>query len=235
MNKTYRSVWNESTQTYVAAQETAAARGKRNRRSVLVVASSLAFAGMARVASAPAEAAITAGYGGLNLCSSGSTGWTYGSSTTSAMTNCNLPGGTGSFLLLNAADTNGGNGYNLSTARILGYANGKLEFMGAGPGGIIMDNQVSMTSNKIVNLAPGIISASSMDAVNGSQLYGLSASTAAAMGGGSVVNTNGSISAPTYVVNGSTYNNVGAREARFAIRRCVVRFRQSRAQARRST
>lgn len=44
---------------------------------------------------------------------------------------------------------------------------------------------------------------------NGSQLYAVSSSTASALGGGSTVNTDGTISAPTYVVNGGTYNNVG--------------------------
>lgn len=109
MNKTYRSVWNESTQTYVAAQETAAARGKRNGRSALVVATSLAFAGLAGLASAPAEAAVTAGYGSLNLCNglaSGGTGSSFGSGVLSgtAIGNCNLPNGPYSFLMMNAGE-----------------------------------------------------------------------------------------------------------------------------------
>ncbi|WP_408734387.1 hypothetical protein [Paraburkholderia bannensis] len=59
------------------------------------------------------------------------------------------------------------------------------------------------------NVAAGDVSASSLDAVNGSQLYSTASSTASALGGGSTVNSDGSISAPTYVVGGSTYNNVG--------------------------
>ncbi|WP_321879508.1 YadA family autotransporter adhesin, partial [Paraburkholderia bannensis] len=59
------------------------------------------------------------------------------------------------------------------------------------------------------NVANGEISASSFDAVNGSQLYNTASSTASSLGGGSTVNTDGSISNPTYVVNGGTYNNVG--------------------------
>ncbi|PVX97920.1 trimeric autotransporter adhesin [Paraburkholderia unamae] len=59
------------------------------------------------------------------------------------------------------------------------------------------------------NVAAGAVSASSFDAVNGSQLYGLASSTASSLGGGSTVNANGSISNPTYVVGGSTFNNVG--------------------------
>ncbi len=53
------------------------------------------------------------------------------------------------------------------------------------------------------------MNATSVDAVNGSQLYALANSTADAMGGGSTVNPDGSITAPTYVVNGTTVNNVG--------------------------
>ncbi|WP_415774574.1 beta strand repeat-containing protein, partial [Paraburkholderia sp. J11-2] len=55
------------------------------------------------------------------------------------------------------------------------------------------------------NVANGMVNASSLDAVNGSQLYSVSSSTAAALGGGSTVNSDGSISAPTYLVGGDTY------------------------------
>jgi autotransporter adhesin len=59
------------------------------------------------------------------------------------------------------------------------------------------------------NVANGVVAASSTDAVNGGQLYGVASSTASALGGGSTVNPDGSISAPTYVVGGNTYNDVG--------------------------
>ncbi|WP_415765773.1 YadA-like family protein [Paraburkholderia sp. J10-1] len=67
----------------------------------------------------------------------------------------------------------------------------------------------STTPVAIHNLAAGAVSASSTDAVNGGQLYGLASSTASSLGGGSTVNTDGSISAPTYNIGGNTYNNVG--------------------------
>jgi len=60
------------------------------------------------------------------------------------------------------------------------------------------------------NVAAGTVSASSNDAVNGSQLYGLSASAASALGGNTAVNPDGSLSTPSYVVEGSTYHNVGS-------------------------
>jgi autotransporter adhesin len=59
------------------------------------------------------------------------------------------------------------------------------------------------------NVANGVVGASSLDAVNGSQLYGTASSTASALGGGSTVNPDGTITAPTYVVAGGTYDNVG--------------------------
>ncbi|WP_028216195.1 hypothetical protein [Paraburkholderia oxyphila] len=46
--------------------------------------------------------------------------------------------------------------------------------------------------------------------MNGAQLYGLASSTAAALGGSTSVNANGSISTPTYNLSGSTYTDVGS-------------------------
>nr|WP_321886408.1 YadA family autotransporter adhesin [Paraburkholderia bannensis] len=59
------------------------------------------------------------------------------------------------------------------------------------------------------NVAAGAVNASSFDAVNGSQLFGLASSTASALGGGSSVNADGSISAPQYAVGGQTFSNAG--------------------------
>jgi trimeric autotransporter adhesin len=76
----------------------------------------------------------------------------------------------------------------------------------------------------ISNVAAGRLSATSTDAVNGSQLHAtntalnalgdnvgnLGTSTAANLGAGSVYDSKtGSVSAPSYVINGVTYNNVG--------------------------
>ena len=62
---------------------------------------------------------------------------------------------------------------------------------------------------KIVNVAAGTVSATSTDAINGSQLYGLSASAAAALGGGATVNPDGTITAPVYSVGGNSVTGVG--------------------------
>ncbi len=53
------------------------------------------------------------------------------------------------------------------------------------------------------------MSATSVEAVNGSQLFGTSQSVADALGGGSKVNPDGTISGPTYTVDGKPVNNVG--------------------------
>ena len=64
------------------------------------------------------------------------------------------------------------------------------------------------------NVAAGAVNATSTDAVNGSQLYKTANSTATHLGGGSAVQADGSISAPTYTLANATgtptnYSNVG--------------------------
>ncbi|WP_232338429.1 YadA-like family protein [Lysobacter soli] len=61
---------------------------------------------------------------------------------------------------------------------------------------------VDMGGNKITKVAAGT---GDTDAVNISQLKGITT----AMGGGAAVNTDGTIKAPTYDVNGTNYSNVG--------------------------
>ena len=65
-----------------------------------------------------------------------------------------------------------------------------------------------LSSSGIANVANGAVNASSSDAVNGSQLYNAASSVAAALGGGSSVGANGSVSAPTYQVYGTDVTNV---------------------------
>ncbi|EGO9154240.1 adhesin [Escherichia coli] len=61
----------------------------------------------------------------------------------------------------------------------------------------------------ITDVANGAVSSTSSDAINGSQLYGVSDYIADALGGNAVVNADGSITAPTYAIAGGSYNNVG--------------------------
>ncbi|XIT07804.1 YadA-like family protein [Escherichia coli] len=65
------------------------------------------------------------------------------------------------------------------------------------------------TASVITNVANGAISATSSDAINGSQLYTTNKYIADALGGYAEVNADGSITAPTYTIANAEYNNVG--------------------------
>ncbi len=55
------------------------------------------------------------------------------------------------------------------------------------------------TASKITNILAGTVTATSSDAINGSQLYGLSSNIATYFGGGaSVSDTDGVFTGPTY-------------------------------------
>lgn len=72
-------------------------------------------------------------------------------------------------------------------------------------------NLAGTAGNRVVTgVAAGVVAPASSDAVNGSQLYAQSAGTAVALGGGSTVNADGSVTAPSYRVGGTVVNNVGS-------------------------
>jgi len=62
---------------------------------------------------------------------------------------------------------------------------------------------------RLSNVADGAVTASSMDAINGRQLYGALDSTAQILGGGATVTAFGTLSAPTYMIQGLSYFSVG--------------------------
>uniref|UniRef100_UPI00396AF27B YadA-like family protein n=4 Tax=Burkholderia multivorans TaxID=87883 RepID=UPI00396AF27B len=66
--------------------------------------------------------------------------------------------------------------------------------------GMIVDFAGTQGERKLTGVAAGNVAAGSLDAVNGSQLHGVSESVASAIGGGATVNADGSISAPTFTV-----------------------------------
>lgn len=67
------------------------------------------------------------------------------------------------------------------------------------------------TGTTISNLAPGAVTPTSTQAINGAQLSGVSASVAAGLGGASTVAASGAVTAPTYALQGGTViaNDVG--------------------------
>ncbi|HAJ9013858.1 TPA: adhesin [Escherichia coli] len=78
-----------------------------------------------------------------------------------------------------------------------------------GAGAFSAGRGVDNTASKITNVANGAISATSSDAINGSQLYTTNKYIADALGGDTEVNADGTITAPTYTIANTDYNNVG--------------------------
>ncbi|MBN3812476.1 ESPR-type extended signal peptide-containing protein, partial [Paraburkholderia sp. Ac-20347] len=192
MNKIYRSVWSETDQTWVAAPETTAARGKSSRTMVVIATGAMGIAASLAVNPAGAATVGTVGNGSLELCS-GATGYAWGNTGGYERIDCSVDGKGKTdgltFSLNNAGDGRGGYGFSTSTARVSGYADGTLvnygktvEIRGTGPttgndaavkvyGKTAFDSQVLMTGHKITGLADGDVTADSKQAVNGSQLY----------------------------------------------------------------
>lgn len=72
----------------------------------------------------------------------------------------------------------------------------------------IDQNGINAGNHKITNVAPGEISSTSIDAVNGSQLNTSNQYIVNSLGGGAKYE-NGQFTGPTYNVNNGSYNNVG--------------------------
>ncbi|MBN3503072.1 YadA-like family protein [Burkholderia cenocepacia] len=72
--------------------------------------------------------------------------------------------------------------------------------VGADTDGAAVNFSGKTGTRKLTGITAGDVSAASTDAVNGSQLHGVADSVASAIGGGSIVNADGSISAPAFTV-----------------------------------
>ncbi|WP_052500229.1 MULTISPECIES: ESPR-type extended signal peptide-containing protein [Acinetobacter] len=88
-------------------------------------------------------------------------------------------------------------------------------YAGTSPSSVVSVGSAG-NERQVTNVAAGRVSETSTDAINGSQLYStqqalgnLAESTANHLGGGSVVNPDGTVSAPNYSVNGNNLSNVG--------------------------
>ncbi|MGF6304594.1 YadA-like family protein [Paraburkholderia sp. WC7.3d] len=88
-------------------------------------------------------------------------------------------------------------------------ATSKVITVARGLDGTTVDFSGTDGARTLSGVAEGAIAAGSKEAVNGSQLYANSASVAAGLGGGSAVNADGTISAPSYSVGGTTVHSVG--------------------------
>ncbi|WP_343621535.1 ESPR-type extended signal peptide-containing protein [Acinetobacter proteolyticus] len=103
---------------------------------------------------------------------------------------------------ITVSKTTGANGqdiYNVATAD-------NVEFNNVDVGDVTIDG----TTGKISGVTAGDVTATSTEAINGSQLAGTAKSVSDALGGGSVVNPDGTVTAPSYEINGNTMTNVGA-------------------------
>ncbi|MFY4259598.1 ESPR-type extended signal peptide-containing protein, partial [Achromobacter xylosoxidans] len=163
MNRIYRLVWNAVSQSWVPVSEAARARGKSRASRVG------AIAGVALLLSATEmffpEVAVAQG---LQLCrgvgDSQGRSYGYGSNVT---LNCGVPT---QFSLNNVGTENGGAGFGASTTYVRGMRDdGTLRL--AGQNGIQMRSRVDMLNNVIDGVAAGTLSATSTQAVNGSQLF----------------------------------------------------------------
>ncbi|WP_168858749.1 hypothetical protein [Bradyrhizobium brasilense] len=82
--------------------------------------------------------------------------------------------------------------------------------VGADTNGGAVDFKGTAGNRRLIDVAAGTLSATSTDAVNGSQLFATNSSTAAALGGGAAINGAGGLTAPSYVLSTGTVTNVGA-------------------------
>lgn len=170
-------------------------------RSNLALQSQMGQASMAGAYAAPVPYA-TSGSGGLNLCpGAGGSGASQGSAGAGTVT-C-TPGA--SFVLFNNANGTGGNtAGGTSTASVIGYTDGRLSLKGdAGvtiSGPTTFDSDVAMSGMTITGLGNGTADS---HAVNVGQLKPALAAL------GATFNADGSVTAPTFNVQGGTQTTVG--------------------------
>jgi trimeric autotransporter adhesin len=213
MNQAYRIIWNYALQTWVAAPETARARGKGAKKLIIgAVMALFGMAGSAAFAATPGSYAVGLLGGGVNpseCLTSAQSGVQAGSA------DCDGNGGFGAgFAAYNETGALGAYAMALDSDTLQFGASGKtmLSITSAGItsyGPISSFSTLNMNTNKITGLATGTVSSVSKDAINGAQLYATGNTTAAALGGGASVNSLGMVSAPAYALSGGTFNNVG--------------------------
>ncbi|EDZ99806.1 Hep_Hag repeat-containing protein, partial [Burkholderia sp. H160] len=181
MNKSYRSIWCEKTGTFVAAAETSRAKGKKPSSGVVATAIASAV-GVAAFMAPQMALALTHG-SSLVLCNQSgkvNAGNSWGPGGTSGGVECSgtnpFGGGTVSFALGNTGTNSGAANGETMTAYVEGYSDGTLVLNATN--GVHVLNELDLANNKIRNLGQGAVSATSKDAINGSQLYATNQSIA---------------------------------------------------------
>jgi autotransporter adhesin len=220
MNRAYRIVWNAVTATWNVASEltkgcrASKARSAKTSAAVGAVALGIVAAGSTVItnsfAAAPANSyavGILDLTGGKQSCFSSAAPGAIDTSTS----DCNSGAGSTQAGIV-AYDSNGawGSYLTLSDSSSVRIGAGNTDKLVIRTTGIDAYDQLRMNGKGIAGLNSGQISATSKDAINGSQLYGEANSVAAALGGGAAVNTDGTIKAPTYTVQGQTKSDAGS-------------------------
>ncbi|MFP4895382.1 ESPR-type extended signal peptide-containing protein, partial [Paraburkholderia sp. EG304] len=182
MNKSYRSIWCEKTGTFVAAAETSRAKGKKPSSGVVATAI-VSAVGVAAFMAPQMALALTHG-SSLVLCNQSANsggGYSWGPGGTSKQVGCG-PGsnpfgdGTQSFQLGNAGNDSGAANGEAQTAYVAGFSDGTLVL--GGTNGVHVRAEMDLDNHTITNLKQGAVSATSKDAINGSQLYATNQSIA---------------------------------------------------------
>ena len=101
-------------------------------------------------------------------------------------------------LVTETKNADGSTNYEVATAKDVNFNSVKVG-----------DVNIDGTTGKISGVTAGDVNPDSTDAINGSQLAKNAQSVSDALGGGSAVNPDGTVSAPNYTVNGNNVNNVG--------------------------
>jgi trimeric autotransporter adhesin len=205
MNKRHRVVWNQASGTWVAASELAGSKGRGIKSQVMGSFALLSMVSGSAYALGPANSFST-GLIGSGICLN-----TTNLTALSILGNgCDGGGGTlaGSVAYSGTGTWDAWTGIDSSHTIVMGA--GGLKKLAISSTGISAFTNISMnTTNKITDLAPGTIGSQSGDAINGTQLYNVSASAAATLGGGADVSADGTIIAPTYTINGTSLSTVG--------------------------
>ncbi|TCK33733.1 autotransporter adhesin [Paraburkholderia sp. BL8N3] len=81
--------------------------------------------------------------------------------------------------------------------------------VGKSTDGTVVDFSGTLGARQLYGVSNGTVASGSLYAINGGQLHSTSNSVAQALGGGSIVNGDGTIAAPSYSVGGKSFNNVG--------------------------
>uniref|UniRef100_UPI0005A75329 ESPR-type extended signal peptide-containing protein n=1 Tax=Paraburkholderia bannensis TaxID=765414 RepID=UPI0005A75329 len=205
MNKAYRSVWNDATGTWVAVQETAKSktRSAQNAACVTAVAPTQEnFANSVKLAILPLGLAL----GGLAMpglasaagfCYTNTTGTNYiDNNVANIQSGCGGPG------WIDGTQQGKQNAAQMYAGGTQIDLNANLATITMSPDGTSKFVMTAVGSNVLLNgVAAGAVSSTSVQGINGSQLYGLANSTASALGGGSSVTSTGTVSAPSYALS----------------------------------